>query len=239
MRWVWLTVACGPRLGGGWTGIQKQSKYMKNSNWVGRGFMAVVFSLMMLLAGAAMAAPGDIAFCLPGRLVSSNISYAVVPVPPGSWMAKVTALAGQADHATNGGFRFGTMGNAFVITTASASTTNEFRINNSGSTWASNDVAILWQPSTDTYTRLYVTNASTTNIICNSASPVAVSAGDILWEATIGNQYPLASGTATSLTGGGGGLLYGQLGRPLLVEVVGVGTNVVRLFWLSGEYLKP
>lgn len=208
----------------------KSTKTMKT-------FLKAVILAGLLFAVPGWAAVGDVAFSATGTAVSTNVSYAIVPVPPGGGQAKVTSLAGVTDNSTKG-FVWCTVGNAYAINTTSATTTNEFRLDNSGSLLASNDIVILYQPAAGTYTRLYVTNATATNIICNSASPAALAVGDVIWEATAANEYTLTTGTPTAINGYGG-ILYGQQGRPLMVEVRGIGTNTVKLFWLSAEYYNP
>jgi hypothetical protein len=197
------------------------------------------FSLLAVLAMAVFtfssrAAVGDVAFSLSGGAAPAT-NRVIVPVPPGGGQAKVTSLAGITDR-TGLGFVWYSFGDAHAVNAVSAIATNEFRLINT--TITNNDVVVLYQPAAGTYTKLTCTNATYTNIICSGFSPAVLAVGDVIWKGTASQTYPLTTATATAINGYGG-ILYGQQGKPLLIEVSTGGTNAAAIYWVSGEYIKP
>jgi hypothetical protein len=202
----------------------------------------LLFSLLALVslflsALPVKAAVGDVGFSVSGTAVSTNVSYGIVPIPPGGGQAKVTSLAGVTDNATLG-FVWYDVGAPYAIQATNATTTNNFQITQRAADNITNDtIVILYQAAAGTYTRLSCTNATATNIICTSSSPAMLGVGDTIFLATPAATNLLASGT-TTVYSGYGGILYGKQGRPLLVEVKGIGTNTVKLNWVSGDFVK-
>lgn len=210
---------------------------MKNKHgwWIG------LFSLILLAVLPMQAAVGDVAFSLTGTAHSTNVSWAIVPIPPGGGQAKVTSLAGITDVAT-GGFKWYTCGQPYAVayTSAAVTTSIPFTQPASPNNITNADIAILYQPAYGRYTRILVASATYTNIVASANTPYPLSVGDVVWEATAAaNTYVFAATNVTTAVNGYGGILYGAQQKPLLVEVAGTGDGTVKLIWASGEYIKP
>jgi hypothetical protein len=204
-------------------------------------FLGIVFSLVTVLSLPMQAAVGDVAFGLTGTAHSTNVSWAIVPIPPGGGQAKVTSLSGITDVAT-GGFKWYTCAQPYPVayTSAAVTTSIPFTQPASPNNITNTDIAILYQPAYDRYTRILVASATYTNIVSSANTPYPLAVGDVVWKATAANNvYKFASTNVSTSVNGYGGILYGAQQKPLLIEVTGNGDGTVSLIWASGEYIKP
>lgn len=119
---------------------------------------------------------------------------------------KATALT-QAAYSTN------------VTVTLSVIQTNGF---------ASGDVIIIKHttPGAISYERRVLTTMTTaTNLVTTAAPAQAVAVGDLIWRVTKSGVASYPVGNTTNTLSNAGGVLSGQKGTPLLIEVTGAASG--------------
>ena len=196
-------------------------------------FLPVIASAQPLLAYSAG----------PGTAVSSNISWAVISAK-GIGAPLVTAISAQSD-TTNGYVRTWIPSTNLCYAISNNVTTSVAVQTNLSINITNNDVVVVYSPSTDTYTRAVVSDATGTNITFTTT--VTVYAGDLIYEMKTNGLINLGQSTTSLVTASAaavnllsaGGLASGLPGKPFLVEAYNSGaTTNTRLFNVNAIYLK-
>ena len=161
-------------------------------------------------------------YAIIGTRSANGGSPAIYAINAGSDLASSTLSSYKVTGQTVG--RYAT--NSTV--TLSVAATNGF---------ASGTVIVIQHLATDNYEkRILTTMGAATNLITTVAPLEAVVPGDVIYAVSTVGASSLKWGASTNnLNGGGGPIIVGQKGKPLLVEITG--TSVNGLYNVSGVYL--
>lgn len=109
-------------------------------------------------------------------------------------------------------------------------------LDNSATTFAAGDCVVFRRIVDDSYQRLTVSSATTTNVTMVQNLGATVAIGDIFYRMT--SRGTIAVGAATKeLNAASGALINGLSGKPLLVDIDG--TSACQVNVISGVYEKP
>lgn len=219
---------------------EKAENFNGNMNSNMKTKMGIVTGIMLMVAAVAFGQP---AWSGGGTVVSTNVSYYVVPPVLGSGPA--VQFVNAASDTADGAVSLYEAGTAVAVTAAGAAGTNAILVTSNqtayavGSYW-SNAVAVIvyGAPRGGTaYQRLTLSTNTANKLTFNETLTYAPASGDQVYRVTVAARLPVGESASVSHTHGDG-LYYGQRGKPLLIEAGGVGTNTVRLNCASGVYYK-
>lgn len=209
-----------------------------------------IYALAIALCGFGARA-GETGFSAAGTAISSNLSYTVVSAKgnaAGRGQPRIDYINATGDTAASK-LTFYTV-EAPVKITAAGVATNYVAATSALASFLTNNIVVLRHVASDTYQRLTVNTNTGSRITFQQNLSAAVVAGDLLYRATAGGTLAVAPvlsyyATTNELVvvvnynreyAPANPLFHGSEGRPLLVEVNGVGTNTVALNLVSGTY---
>ena len=175
--------------------------------------MKKVLTVALLMLGLSVSGQDNLSYGFsvgPTKVGTTN--YAIVPAY-GRGAPIITLLAANATVGTKH-LQFYKTGTSAIVNTTTSSSTNvpctPVGITNG-------TVCILRKVATDTYERLSVTSAASTNL--GLAAATSITAGDIVYLATTTGKIPFASSSITTNLVLTGYVQVGERNKPLLVEV--------------------
>jgi hypothetical protein len=199
-------------------------------------------SLMMLLATFSALAldPAQNVFCVGTTNPAAAASWAIVSPRSGNGGPPVVTCINYATDASAKAIT------AYLVTTNNTVTnwidSTHVQFSGPSNVWAAGDNLVIWHRNSDFCERRIVSTILLTNIMTLSVAPhVAITNNDILFRITnsaapqIWATWSATSGTNTLSSVGG--LLVGQAGKPMVIEVNG--SSAATLGSASGFYAPP
>lgn len=191
----------------------------------------ILFSLLTLLSAADIfaAAPTALKFWTGVGSGSTSNSY-VVASANGIGVPVLSYFNVTGDNATNKLYFFSSAAPIYCTATAAASqaivTAQDGSITNG-------NIVVIRSLANDTYQRVYVESATSSNWTSNVNLDFALAIGDPIYKQTATVSIPV--GNATKELNAADGLIYaGTSGRPLLFQVTG--TTACSINAASGTY---
>ncbi len=187
---------------------------------------------LFALAFTAHAQDPRYVFAGQGTAISTTNAHYIVPVGTGDPVITFLDATGDTSPSV---LRFRTSGTPTVLSSATAASpgTNLVCV---GTGYAANDIIILQHRAADTYERLVVSTASSSNITTTAAITTAAAIGDIVWLTTSAGISSGVTNTAGVQRYSAGGIFSAGRGKPILVNLTG--TNTPALNSVGGYYLQ-
>lgn len=173
--------------------------------------------------------PPRLVFAGNGTAIGSTNSHYIVPAN-GAGAPLITSWDVTGD--TGSTLRFYTASAPTILTAASSGNT----IPCIGSAFAANDTAVLWHRVTDTYERLVVSSATSTNIVSTASPTVAGAAGDIIFKMSVAGTASGVTNTSGVQRYSAGGLFASDVNKPILVQFTG--TSAASINSVAGTYVR-
>ncbi|MDE2099818.1 MAG: hypothetical protein KGL39_21375 [Patescibacteria group bacterium] len=204
--------------------------------------MKTRFASVFLLLGLLLTLPCWAQFPNKGFSVTSSsftnpadgiVQYAVAPVnAQNQGPAVVRFLSATGTYSANVATIYNASGPWLVVTnTNPGGQTTNFWTSWDASSIPSNSIVLIQHLTTGTYDRGRTYSSSATNVTTQAAITTAPQPGDEVWYFTSQASIPVGAATITYY---GGPLIYGQINKPLLVELDKATNSTINL--MSGDY---
>jgi len=191
-------------------------------------FLFIVALVALFLFSARSLA--DDAFAGAGTAVSTNLSWYVPSMKPGG--VPIIAYVNATSDLTTSVIKFYSAGAPVAVSTVSSN--GQTTITAPGGALSASNVIVVRSLANDTYQRLVVSSATSSNIVSTTNLAFDLAVGDPVYKMTANGTIPLGNTTAAN-NGTNAGLYYGTKGRPTLIDVNGTASASINL--ISGKYL--